>query len=488
MTTALFWFRRDLRLTDNPGLHRAASECEQVIPIYLHAPHEEAPWSPGAASRWWLHHSLAALDGELRQRGSRLIVRRGDSLVTLRDLIRATGATAVYWNRLYEPAIIARDRAVKAALRADGVVAESHRAALLVEPWTLLKADETPYQVFTPFWKACLQQLPPAAPLPVPTLPAPDRWPDSLPLAALELLPRVRWDEGLAAAWQPGEAGALARLDQFGETGLTGYARWRDWPGRDGVSRLSPHLHFGELGPRQIWAAAAAATGGDPLGDKGAETFLREIGWREFAHYVLYHWPHTPEQPLQERFAAYPWRGDYGDWLRAWQRGQTGYPMVDAGMRQLWQTGWMHNRVRMLVASFLVKNCRIPWQEGARWFWDTLVDADLASNTLGWQWTAGCGTDAAPYFRIFNPMRQGEQFDPDGAYVRRWVPELAKLPASAIHQPWMLSPAEQRATGFTPGLHYPRPLVDFAASRAEALQGWDEVRGSSFPAPSLTSR
>jgi deoxyribodipyrimidine photo-lyase len=356
-------------------------------------------------------------------------------------------------------------------LRADGVVAESHRAALLVEPWTLLKADETPYQVFTPFWKACLPQLPPPAPLPAPTLPGPERWPDSLPLAALELLPRIRWDEGLAAAWQPGEAGALARLDQFCETGLTGYARWRDWPGRDGVSRLSPHLHFGELGPRQIWAAAAAATGGDPLGDKGAETFLREIGWREFAHYVLYHWPHTPEQPLQERFAAYPWREDYGDLLRAWQQGQTGYPMVDAGMRQLWQTGWMHNRVRMLVASFLVKNCRIPWQEGARWFWDTLVDADLASNTLGWQWTAGCGTDAAPYFRIFNPMRQGEQFDPDGAYIRRWVPELAKLPASVIHQP---------RAGSTEG-GYPVPVVDFAASRAEALQGWDRIRGQEFP-------
>jgi deoxyribodipyrimidine photo-lyase len=466
MTTALFWFRRDLRLADNPALHRAASEHARVIPIFLHAPHEEAPWPPGAAARWWLHHSLAALDGELRQRGSRLIVRRGDSLSTLRELIRETDASAVYWNRLYEPAIIARDRAVKAALRADGVAAESRQAALLIEPWTLLKADATPYQVFTPFWKACLQRLPPAGPLPIPALPGPDRWPDSPPLTELELLPRIRWDDGLAAAWQPGESGALAQLDWFCESALTGYAQWRDWPGRDGVSRLSPHLHFGELGPRQIWAAATDITGGDPLGNKGAETFLREIGWREFAHYVLYHWPHTPEQPLQERFAAYPWRGDYGHLLRAWQGGQTGYPMVDAGMRQLWRTGWMHNRVRMLVASFLVKNCRIPWQEGARWFWDTLVDADLASNTLGWQWTAGCGVDAAPYFRIFNPMRQGEQFDPDGAYVRRWVPELAKLPASVIHQP---------RAGSTEG-DYPAPVVDFAASRAEALAGYERVK------------
>ncbi len=476
MTTALFWFRRDLRLADNPALHHAAATHERVIPVYLHVPREEAPWQPGAASRWWLHHSLAALAAALGERGSRLIIRQGDSLTALRELIRETGASAVYWNRLYEPAIIARDRAVKAALRADGVAAESRQAALLIEPWTLLKADATPYQVFTPFWKACLQRLPPAAPLPVPTLPGSERWPASLPLAELNLLPRIRWDDGLAAAWQPGESGALAQLDWFCETALTGYAQWRDWPGRDGVSRLSPHLHFGELGPRQIWTAATAATNGDPLGNKGAETFLREIGWREFAHYVLYHWPHTPEQPLQERFAAYPWRGEYAELLHAWQRGQTGYPMVDAGMRQLWRTGWMHNRVRMLVASFLVKNCRIPWQEGARWFWDTLVDADLASNTLGWQWTAGCGTDAAPYFRIFNPIRQGEQFDPDGAYVRHWIPELAQWPASCLHQPWNLSPAEHLTTGFTPGLHYPPPVVDFAASRADALAGYERVK------------
>ena len=469
MTTALVWFRRDLRLADHSALHRAAAEHERVIPIYIHAPQEEAPWQPGAASRWWLHHSLAALDAALRQRDSRLILRQGDSLTLLRDLIRATGATAVYWNRLYEPATIARDRAVKTALRADGVSAASAQAALLIEPWTLLKTDATPYQVFTPFWKACLQKLPPAAPLPVPALPSPERWPDSLPLAALDLLPRIRWDEGLAAAWQPGESGALAQLDGFCEAALTGYAQWRDWPGCDGVSRLSPHLHFGELSPRQIWAVATAATNGDPLGNKGAETFLREIGWREFAHYVLYHWPQTPDQPLQERFNAYPWRNEYAALLDAWCKGCTGYPMVDAGMRQLWRTGWMHNRVRMLVASFLVKNCRIPWQEGARWFWDTLVDADLASNTLGWQWTAGCGTDAAPYFRIFNPVRQGEQFDPDGAYVRRWIPELAKLPASAIHQPWTQSLS---------GEDYPVPVVDFAASRAEALAGYERVKAA----------
>jgi deoxyribodipyrimidine photo-lyase len=468
MSTALVWFRHDLRLTDHPALHRALREHQSIIPAYIHAPHEEAPWEPGAASRWWLHHSLMALNTDLRRHGSRLIVRQGDTLPILQELLRETGATAVYWHRRYEPAVIARDRIVKAALRADGWIAASEQAALLIEPWTVLKADEAPYQVFTPFWKACLQKLPPAAPLPAPLLRHPDQWPDSLSLETFQLLPRIRWDAELAMTWQPGEAGAQAQLERFCEIGLTGYAQWRDWPGQEGVSRLSPHLHFGEISPRQVWAAVMAATGGDPLAHKGSETYLREIGWREFAHYVLYHWPLTAEQPLQKRFAAYPWREDYADLLSAWQQGRTGYPMVDAGMRQLWRTGWMHNRLRMLVASFLVKNCRIPWQAGARWFWDTLVDADLASNTLGWQWTAGCGTDAAPYFRIFNPIRQSQQFDPEGGYIRRWVPELAKLPDSAIHQPWTHTAS--------PKPDYPAPVVDFAVSRAEALAGWERIK------------
>ena len=476
MSIALVWFRRDLRLADNPALRQAAGQHQQVIPVYLHAPHEEAPWSPGAASRWWLQQSLTALTAALEAQGSRLIIRQGDSLTLLRDLLRETGATAVYWNRLYEPAIIARDRVVKAALRGDGFIAESSQSALLIEPWTLLKADQTPYQVFTPFWKACRQRFPPAAPLPIPNLTSPESWPVTDSLTSLDLLPRIPWADGLAAAWRPGEAGAQAQLAWFCENALTGYAQWRDWPGRDGVSRLSPHLHFGELSPGQIWNAAANAIGGDPLDHPGAETFLRETGWREFAHYVLYHWPQTPEQPLQVRFNAYPWRDNYAALLRAWQRGETGYPLVDAGMRQLWRTGWMHNRVRMIVASFLIKNCRIPWQEGARWFWDTLVDADLASNTLGWQWTAGCGVDAAPYFRVFNPMRQGEKFDPDGAYLRQWLPELAKLPVSALHQPWTASPAERQSAGFAPARDYPDPVVEFAASRAEALAGYARIK------------
>ncbi len=286
----------------------------------------------------------------------------------------------------------------------------------------------------------------------------------------MELLPLIAWYTGLAAAWRPGEEGALDRLAHFCEGILENYADTRNLPGVDGVSRLSPHLHYGELSPRQIWTAVNNRLQGAALEHNSAAAYLRELGWREFAHYALYHWPHTPEQPLQERFAAYPWRQDYGDLLQAWQTGRTGIPLVDAGMRELWHTGWMHNRVRMVTASFLTKNCRIPWQEGAGWFWDTLVDADLANNTLGWQWTAGCGTDAAPYFRIFNPVRQVEQFDPQGAYLHRWLPPLAGLDTAALLRPWTLSAAARQ------GWDYPAPVVDLESSRAAALQGFEQIK------------
>ena len=471
MSTALIWFRRDLRLHDNPALSHAAATHDSIIPIYIHAPDEEAPWAPGAASRWWLHHSLAALDESLRRQSSRLVIRQGGSLDELHALIQETGATAVYWNRLYEPAGIARDKAIKATLWENGVQAESFNAALLFEPWSILKENGEPFQVFTRFWQACLRSISPPPPLPAPAdYKAPSVWPESVPLEALKLLPRIPWYQGIAAAWQPGEEAALNRLEWFCSTTLEGYHQTRDYPGIDGVSRLSPHLHFGEISPRQIWAAVGNHLQDDPLQQKASETYLRELGWREFAHYVLYHWPHTTDRPLQERFNGYPWRQDYGELLRAWQQGRTGIPLVDAGLRELWRTGWMHNRVRMVVASFLTKNCRIPWQEGARWFWDTLVDADLANNTLGWQWTAGCGTDAAPYFRIFNPVRQGEKFDPEGAYIRRWLPELSGLSNQWLYQPWAMPPAERSA------LAYPLPLVNLETSRAEALQGYERIR------------
>jgi deoxyribodipyrimidine photo-lyase len=467
----LVWFRRDLRLQDNPVLHHAAVTHEGIIPIYIQALAEEAPWAPGAASRWWLHHSLAALDASLRRQGSRLILRQGSSLEELRALIQETRATAVYWNRLYEPAGLARDKTIQAALREDGVQVESFNAALLFEPWTTFKKDGQPFQVFTRFWQACLRSLPPLPPLAAPAAyKAPSTWPKSLPLEALKLLPRIPWTQGLAAAWRPGEEAALNRLTQFCSTLLEAYPQTRDYPGVDGVSRLSPHLHFGEISPRQIWAAVGHQLPDDPLPQKAAETYRRQLGWREFAHYVLYHWPYTTDQPFQERFNGYPWRQDDGELLHAWQQGRTGIPLVDAGLRQLWQTGWMHNRVRMVVASFLTKNGQMPWQDGARWFWETLVDADLANNTLGWQWTAGCGVDTAPYFRIFNPVRQGEKFDPAGAYLRRWLPELSDLSKPWLYQPWRLPPTQRAA------LAYPSPVINLETSRTEALQGYRQLR------------
>ena len=482
MSTALVWFRQDLRLHDNPALHHAMQQHETVIPVYIHAPDEAAPWPVGAASRWWLHHSLTALQQALRQRGSMLILRQGPSLAGLRELVEITGAQSIYWNRLYQPVLIARDSTIKTALRADGLQVESHNAALLWEPWTIKTAAGNPYKVFTPFWKAGLQ-YPPAPPLPAPAhLPAPSDLPSSLSLAEFELMPRINWYQGLQAAWRPGEEGALQQLDAFCQTVLDNYPDTRNTPAIRGVSRLSPHLHCGEISPRQIWQAVTHQINQqgleNPLQHPAAETYLRELGWREFAHNVLYHWPHTAEQPMDERFNDYPWRQHYEDLLAAWQQGRTGIPMVDAGMRELWHSGWMHNRVRMIVASFLTKNCAVPWQHGARWFWDTLVDADLASNSLGWQWTAGCGTDAAPYFRIFNPVRQGEQFDKAGDYVRRWIPQLAHVAQRWIHKPWQMPLSEQKSSNVIIGRDYPAPLVDLSESRRQALAGYEHIKQS----------
>lgn len=477
--TALLWFRRDLRLADNPALAAALARHERVIPVYVHAPAEEGDWAPGAASRWWLHHSLAALDGELRRRGSALVLRRGPTLPALLELAAACGADAVYWNRRYEPAALAQARVVEEGLGAHGIHTQGDNAALLFEPWAIAKKDGGPYRVFTPFWQRAqaLGFARPAATAPrhLPPLPPLDPGP---PLEALGLLPKLPWSAGLEAAWQPGEAAAHATLDAFLARALARYPQGRDLPGEAGTSRLSPHLCYGEIGPRQVVAAVSlwAATSGGPGAFAVAEAFIRQLAWREFAHHLLYHFPHTAQRPLDPRFDHFAWAGDYHAALTAWQRGQTGIPIVDAGMRELWRTGWMHNRVRMLAASLLTKNLLIPWQEGSRWFWDTLVDADLANNTLGWQWTAGCGADAAPYFRIFNPAVQGARFDPHGHYVRRWVPELARLPDLWLHNPWQAPTAELERRAVALGRDYPRPLVDLAATRLQALERWGQIR------------
>ncbi len=476
--TAVVWFRRDLRLADHPALVAACERAERVVALYVHAPEEEGEWAPGAASRWWLHHSLQALDEALRARGASLIVCRGPTLEALRQVVAETGATQVYWNRLYEPAIVTRDTSIKAALREAGLTCESFNSALFFEPWEVRTGQGGPYRVFTPFWKACRAQLDTRpAPLPAPRrIPAPSPVPSSLPLDSLALLPTIPWDGGMRAAWQPGEAGALRRLEAFCESSLGRYDDGRNRPDQPWSSRLSPFLHFGELSPRQCLAATRNALLDAPGDEKAAESFIRELGWREFAHHLLHHYPETPTRPLDARFEQFPWERNDA-WLEAWQRGRTGYPIVDAGMRELWTTGWMHNRVRMIVASLLTKNLRQPWLAGARWFWDTLVDASLANNTLGWQWTAGCGADAAPYFRIFNPVLQAERYDPDRAYLRRWVPELARLPDSHLHRPWQAPASMLAEAGVRLGVDYPAPIVDFPASRTAALDAYARIKG-----------
>jgi deoxyribodipyrimidine photo-lyase len=452
----IVWFRRDLRLHDNPALAEAATRGV-VIPLFIWAPEEDGAWPPGGASRWWLHHALAALDGALRERGSRLIVRRGPSARALAAIAEAAGATAVTWNRLPERAAIERDAAVEKALGRHLQVSH-HNAALLFEPTAIRTAEGRAFSVFTPFWRACLTAPEPPAPLPVPGhLRPPARWPVSLSIDELGLDPRHPWTNGLAQTWDVGEAAARAKLRALPRK-LAAYPEDRDRPDRDGTSALSPHLHHGELGPRQVWHALARHDHGAP--------FLRELGWREFAHHALQAFPALPDQPVRAEFRRFGWQSST-PLLRAWQKGQTGYPLVDAGMSQLWTTGWMHNRVRMVVGSFLVKHLLCPWQDGERWFWDTLVDADLANNALNWQWVAGTGPDAAPFFRIFNPVIQSKKFDPAGDYIRRWVPELAGLSGAAIHEPWK-SPV--------PG--YPPPIVEHSFARERALALFGDLRAS----------
>jgi deoxyribodipyrimidine photo-lyase len=481
VTPTIVWFRQDLRLQDNRALAAALERGGAVLPLYILDDRGEGAWPMGGAARWWLHHALAALEAGLRERGSRLILATGDSGELLRRLVASTGAGAVYWNRRYEPAAIARDSVIKAELTAAGLEVKSFNGALLHEPHTIQNKQGKPFQVFTPYWKHCLTlPVSPALKLAAGPIAAPAKWPQSPELAELNLLPTIKWDAGFGATWQPGEAGAAARLKKFTARAMDAYADARNLPDRDGTSMLSPWLHFGELSPRQVWAAVEARSkeSGVFPSSNGARVFLSEIGWREFAHHLLFHFPHTPERPLRAEFEKFSWADDAGGKkLRAWQRGQTGYPIVDAGMRQLWQTGWMHNRVRMVVASFLVKHLRLNWTHGAAWFWDTLVDADLASNTLGWQWSAGCGADAAPYFRVFAPVLQGVKFDGDGDYVRRWVPELAKLPADYIHAPWEAPAAVLARAGVELGKNYPGPIVNHAAARAAALAAFKQLRG-----------
>ena len=475
----LLWFQQDLRLGDNRALAAAVASGRPILPCYILDDETPGAWALGGASRWWLHHSLSALAQDLEQRGSRLVLRRGGTKQALEELVEASGATAVYFTRRYEPAARALEQAVADDLKTRGIEVKRFAGSLLLEPEAVATKEGLPYKVFTPFYKACLERLElGAGPPKVPTqIPLPEALPTSDRLSDWTLLPtKPDWAAGLRETWKPGEAAAQERLESFLDEAVGAYGTERDRPDREGTSRLSPHLHFGELSPRLCWQRTQPSLEmNGHRGDAGATAFLRELIWREFSTHLLFHWPDLPESPFRPDFARFPWRENTAQ-LEAWQRGRTGYPIVDAGMRQLWHTGWMHNRVRMVVASFLVKHLLIPWQAGAAWFWDTLVDADLANNAASWQWVAGCGADAAPYFRIFNPMTQGRKFDPEGHYVRRWVPELARLPSEHIHEPWS-APADVLATaGVTLDQDYPGPVVDHAAARKRALAAFEELK------------
>jgi len=484
MPTTIHWFRNDLRLADNPALKYAAEQGE-VVPVFVWHPEEHGTWQPGGASRWWLHQSLAALTASLEKLGSRLILRRGEPLPVLQDLAKSTKAEAVVWNRRYEPALIASDKSVKQGVADLGLQAKSFNGALLFEPWEAQTKQGRPYQVYSPFCRF-VEALPePDRPTPAPKrLAPPSTWPKSDRLEDLGLMPPIKWYEGMADEWQSGEQGGAKRLKAFINGPIDTYKYDREFPAKPGNSKLSPYLHHGEVSPCQAYHAAAKclnnATGSSEK--KSIQHFISEVLWREFGYHLIYHFPHTPGRPLREKYEKFPWvsvKTKLGRAaLTAWQRGQTGYPIVDAGMRELWHTGWMHNRVRMVVASFLVKHLLINWTEGAKWFWDTLVDADLASNTLGWQWAGGCGADAAPYFRIFNPMTQGEKFDVDGEYVKKWCPELKDVPKKYIHKPWECPPLELQAAGVTLGEDYPEPIVDHKEARERALEALSEVTGS----------
>ena len=469
MPVAIVWFRRDLRLRDNPALQAAIDAGHTLLPVYIHAPEEEGAWAPGAASNAWLHHSLRALDEALRSLGSSLVLRRGDSMEQLQALIAQSGAEAVYWNRKYEPATQPRDAAIKRGLRAQGVHAESHNGYLLFEPWELATQQGGPYKVFSPFWRNALTRwrLPALQDMPA-SLAAHNV--EGLPLAAMGLQPSPRWDAGFWQRWQPGESGALEALEVFIDGALNGYREQRDLPDRTGTSLMSPHLHFGEIAP---WRIAQVLESHRSAGrDADIDGYLRQLGWREFSWHLLHHFPQTCDHNLNPRFDGFAWAPAQPELLQAWRQGRTGIPIIDAGMRELWATGYMHNRVRMLVGSFLCKHLRMHWLEGARWFWDTLVDADLANNSMGWQWIAGTGADAAPYFRVFNPVTQAQKFDPQARYISRWVPELAALPVKARFAPW-LSP--QLLAELAPS--YPRqPLVDLAQGREAALNAYHRSR------------
>ncbi|MCL9684478.1 cryptochrome/photolyase family protein [Legionella maioricensis] len=470
MSTALFWFRQDLRCRDNSALALACKNHQKLIPIYIKDSEPDLPM--GRAQQWWLYHSLLSLKDDLNKVGLTLCFRQAEPLILLKELIVQHQVDAVYWNRCYEPMHINRDRLIKAELRAMGVKVISCNSSLLLEPWEVLNQSGSFFKVFTAYWRQCLRQIQERPPIQI------SEWPSDHPvssesLAEWNLLPQhPNWAAEFSRYWQPGENAALAKLDHFISDQLQQYKALRNEPAIFGTSRLSPHLHFGEISPHQVWAALQQVMQDPDSNLPSVQTYLSELGWREFSYYLLYHYPQLINTNFKSQFDRFPWQQDEIN-LRLWQKGLTGYPIVDAGMRELWHTGYMHNRVRMIVASFLTKDLMIDWRKGAAWFWDTLLDADLANNSASWQWVAGSGADAAPYYRIFNPVLQGEKFDPQGEYVKQWIPELASMSKQWVHQPWQ---APKDALPLVLGVDYPFPIVDHRTARQVALSNYRALK------------
>ena len=464
----IHWFRQDLRLSDNPALFEAAKNSS-ILPIYILDDINPKELIMGSASRFWLHHSLNSLNKSLDQN---LSIYHGDPLEIILEIIDRMDIKEIYWNRCYEPWRIKRDTQIKKELESKGIKVNTLNGSLLWEPWTIKKGDGTPYKVFTPYFrKGCLLSDEPRKPIPIPI--NLDYFHDNYSLKdinALSLLPSTKWDIAMKSYWNIGELGANNRLREFLNNGVENYKEGRNIPSKPFVSRLSPHLHFGEISSNQAWYAAKHKGG-----DTNIDHFCSELGWREFSYTQLYFNPELPKKNLQSKFDLFPWDKDERK-LIAWQKGQTGVPMVDAGMRELWLTGAMHNRVRMVVGSFLVKNLLLHWHHGERWFWDCLVDADLASNSASWQWIAGCGADAAPYFRIFNPVTQGQKFDPDGEYIRKYIPEISELSNKYLFNPWEAPQEELDRAGVVIGKDYPKPIIDLKLSRQNALEAFKSLK------------
>lgn len=476
MSKAILWFRQDLRLLDNKAFYHACEQHKEILPIFIWDENTPQKWQMGSAQKWWLYHSLVSLQKDLKEHGLDLYLRKGKANEILKKITFEHNIQCLYSNFSYEPYQKNQDEGLKNELLENQIEVSCYNSSLLCEPWQIQTKSGSPYSVFSQFWKAFEMQE-----IEIKVYPKPKKFPKLIQiknedLTTWNLLPTSpNWAKGFEKYWKIGEKAAQEKLKNFTQTHLENYAQKRDFPAINGTSKLSSHLHFGEISPHLIWENCKKTFKGNQKNSKGLETYLREIGWREFCYYLIYHNPDFPEKNFHKKFDKLKWEKDPKK-LKAWQKGLTGYPIIDAAMRELWQTGWMHNRLRMVVGSFLTKHLQIHWMEGAKWFWDTLLDADLSNNSAGWQWVAGSGADAQPYFRIFNPIIQSKKFDPQGNFIRKWIPELAKLSNDEIHTPWEISKENLEKADIKLGKTYPFPIVDHKKAREKALKNFEATK------------